>query len=189
MTSQLGCGTPVAGGVLDGRGVMRRTPVWTAALALLCAIVATTACSPAEEPPVEVPENTADVITDTGAAGLWETITAEDYLTWERAPGYEEPVEAVGPHGDQVEIYVNEPIELTLATGETEVWPEGSIIVKDALVDGRVDQVAAMWKREGVWLYAEYEPDGVVIAEGEEDPRCTGCHSTGSDFVNAFELP
>lgn len=167
---------------------MRRTAL-AVALALLAAASVTVACSPAEETPAEVPEGTADVVIDTGATGLWDIMTAEDYLTWERAPGYEEPVEATGPHGEQVEIYVNDVMTLALTEAGAEEWPEGSIIVKDAFVGDRLDQIAAMWKRDGVWFYAEYEPAGQVIAEGEEDPQCTGCHSSGSDFVNAFELP
>lgn len=165
---------------------MRRTAI---ASVLTVAILTLPACVDSEPAAVNAPvsTSTAGDITDTGAVGLWDVITAEDYRTWDRPPGGEERLASRGPHGDEIDLYVNDVV--AAAEAGTDAWPEGSIVVKEGYSADSLSVIAAMWKRDGVWFWAEYEPDGHVIIEGEMAPACAGCHASGRDSVIAFELP
>lgn len=125
----------------------------------------------------------------TGANDLWTKIHAAKYQSWARAPGYETRKPTDQPHGDEVEIFVNEVVEAALAGAPLTAWPEGSLIVKDQFdSDGDPHAVAAMEKRGGTWFWAEWDADGASIYSG--DPGlCTGCHGSGADMVRAFGLP
>jgi len=125
----------------------------------------------------------------TEAEAFWDKIHAQGYRTWNRAPGYEVRRPSAAAHGDSVDVYVNTVIVATLASGgNPSAWPQGSIIVKDGFQNGAQTLVAAMEKRSGGWYWAEYETGGRILASGSPT-GCTGCHSSGSDFVRAFTLP
>lgn len=122
-------------------------------------------------------------------------LQADDYRqTYARAPGWEEPrMESFGPHGEVVDIYINDVLEDALDSEGLEQWPEGSIIVKDGWEDAEGESlrfIAVMKKRgDGTWFWAEYDSDENVYVAGEDDETCTGCHSSGEDQVRAFPLP
>lgn len=125
-----------------------------------------------------------------GAEDLLEQVEQQSYRSWARAPGYENRRASSAPHGNQVEIFVNDAVAGALA-GEPGLaeWPVGSIVVKDGYTDdGDLDLIAIMEKREGGWYWAEYDGEGAVLYSGEPDV-CTDCHGSGSDFVRAFALP
>jgi hypothetical protein len=124
-----------------------------------------------------------------GAATLWDEVHAADYPSWARAPGYEMRTPSTAPHGDMVDIYINDVLMEALASGEKlTAWPEGSLIVKDGFNGSSPKLVAIMEKRDDGWYFAEYEPDGEVLFSGMPD-TCTGCHSAGADMVRAFGFP
>lgn len=125
-----------------------------------------------------------------GAEDLLQRVSADDYRSWVRAPGYESRTPSDAPHSDEVEIFVNETVvgALAAAPGASE-WPVGSIIVKDGYTEaGELELTAIMEKREDGWYWAEYDADGKALYSGAPS-ICTDCHGSGSDFVRAFSLP
>jgi len=127
---------------------------------------------------------------EAGALALWEEVHEDDYQAWQRAPGYPTRTPSSAPHGDMVDIYVNDVLAEALASGEelTE-WPSGSVIVKDGFNGESPYLVAIMEKRDDGWFWAEYAAgDGEVKYSGS--PRiCTKCHDAGADYVRAFGFP
>ncbi len=131
------------------------------------------------------------------AKELLAQIEGDDYRnTYERAPEWPDPLmpSAGGPHGDWVDIYVNDVITEAIASGESlSEWPEGSLIVKDGWNDEEgtdLKYIALMEKRDGgEWFWAEYHPDGRVFVSGLDRKACSDCHSSGEDQVLAFGLP
>ncbi len=139
-----------------------------------------------------------DTKTGDGGNGLLLKVRDMDYTSWERAPGYPGIEVSDAPHGNYVEIYINDVLVEALvppAEGEElSEWPVGSIIVKDGWTDIEAterDILAIMEKREGGWYYEEY------IGDNDQEPKfagdristCMGCHSAGDDFVRAFGFP
>jgi len=143
--------------------------------ALLLAAVTLAACGGGNQDPA-------------GADAFWTSIHADDYRGWARAPGYETRQPTAAPHGDSVDIYVNDVVAAALAGGPITAWPEGSRIVKDAYDGDAVTAVAAIEKRQGGWYWAEWSADGEAKFSGAPSV-CTDCHGSGSDFVRAFTLP
>jgi hypothetical protein len=124
-----------------------------------------------------------------GAEDLLEQVQAQDYRSWQRAPGYEERRTSDAPHSDNVEIFVNDVVAGALAAPGTTEWPVGSIIVKDGYTDaGELSLTALMEKRDDGWYWAEYDGEGTSLYSGKP-AICTDCHGSGSDFVRAFALP
>ncbi len=123
-----------------------------------------------------------------GADAFWASLEAEGYRGWARAPGYEARRPTSAPHGDSVEIFVNDAVAAALAGGPITAWPEGSRIAKDAYDGDEVTAVAAMEKRGDGWYWAEWSADGAAKYSGSPG-LCTGCHASGGDFVRAFPLP
>lgn len=147
----------------------------TLSVALLVAVpMVLTACGDDEDPE--------------GAADLWARIHEQDYQGWMRAPGYEARRDSSAPHGDQVEIFINDTVATALAGGPITSWPVGSIIVKDGYEGGELTLVAAMEKLEGTWFWAEWDADGTSVYSGRaaDVATCTDCHQSGSDLVRAF---
>jgi hypothetical protein len=126
---------------------------------------------------------------DAGARDLLSKVRADEYRSWQRAPGYETRRPTNAPHGDSVDIYVNEVIAGALALAEPlPVWPQGSIIVKDGWDASDLEIVAIMEKRSDGWFWAEYDSDGDPDYSGRPEV-CTDCHEDGSDYVLSFQLP
>lgn len=123
------------------------------------------------------------------AAQLFSDVKEQQYPTWARAPGYETRKPAASPHGDEVEIFVNDVVSAALSGPALTAWPDGSIIVKDGYAaSGELEVVAVLSKEDGAWFWAEYDADGAPLYSGEP-AVCTGCHASGGDFVRAFALP
>jgi hypothetical protein len=123
---------------------------------------------------------------------MWERLQLLDYANaFERAPGYEMRMPSDAPHGDQVDIYINDVLEGALASTEALMeWPLGSLIVKDGFdSDGGFELVAAMEQREDGWFYVEYtDRSGDALFSGQPSV-CTDCHAAGDDFIRAFDFP
>jgi len=126
---------------------------------------------------------------DSGARDLLSRIRADNYRSWDRAPGYESRRKSNAPHGEDVDIYVNDVVAEVLALGEhAGQWPEGAIIAKDGWDGGDLELIAVMEKRQDGWFWAEYDSDGDPDYSGKPDV-CIDCHASGSDHVRAFNLP
>jgi hypothetical protein len=124
-----------------------------------------------------------------GAKDLLQRIRDDDYRSWTRAPGYAERKTSSAPHGDQVEIFVNDVVERALEGGE-DAWPVGSIIAKDGYDDaGDLVLIAAMEKLEDGWYWAEWDAETDEADYSGRPSVCIDCHSTGDDYVRAFGLP
>jgi hypothetical protein len=140
---------------------------------LACAAVFTAACGDDQEP--------------RRAARLLDEIRAQDYPSWQRAPGYEVRRPAASPHSDQVDIFVNDVMAQALAGPALTAWPDGSIVVKDGYSGSKRELIAVMQKEGGEWFWAEYFGGEAKYSGSPE--VCTSCHRNGSDFVRAFPLP
>lgn len=113
-----------------------------------------------------------------------------EYRDWDRAPGYPGRESSSAPHGDSVEIFINDVVQTALETDHDaplEAWPQGSIIAKDGYEDGDHEFLAVMEKREDGWFWLE-RIGGDIDFSGSPD-LCTDCHRGGDDFVLAFGLP
>jgi hypothetical protein len=118
---------------------------------------------------------------------LLERVRAEDYRSWARAPGYETRTVSAGPHGGEVDIYVNQTLSAALGESGLTEWPVGSEIAKDGFKDGERVLTAVMRKQSSGWDWAEYSAEDRKYAGSIS--VCIGCHQSGSDFVRAFGFP
>jgi hypothetical protein len=124
-----------------------------------------------------------------GARRLWRQIHELQYRQWQRAPGYETRRATSAPHGDRVDIYINDVLVEALAAAEPlDEWPVGALIVKDGFDGSDLELVAVMDKRDDGWFWAEYDDEGDADYSGRPD-LCTDCHSSGDDYVRAFGFP
>lgn len=123
------------------------------------------------------------------AAELLAEVQAFQYQTqFARAPGYETRKAAVGPHGSEVDIFVNATLQAASQQTGLGEWPDGSLVVKDAYSGSSLAHVAIMKKTAGRWFFAEYSPSGAVLFSGRPT-ACTGCHSAfQNDSIRAFWL-
>jgi hypothetical protein len=126
---------------------------------------------------------------DAGARQLLARVRGEAYREWTRPPGWESRKPSNAPHGAEVDIYVNDTVADILARGDSVgSLAEGSTIVKDGWNGGQLELIAIMDKRSDGWYWAEYDRNGEPTYSGHP-ATCTNCHSSGSDFVRAFDLP
>lgn len=126
-----------------------------------------------------------------GAASLLDRLRSEDYRSWQRAPGYPERRASTAPHGDEVEIFVNDVVATALADGAAlEEWPVGSIVAKDGYDEGGgLELVAAMEKRDDGWYWAEWDGETDESIYSGKPSTCIDCHASGADYVRAFGFP
>ena len=120
-----------------------------------------------------------------------EALRDADYQSFQTAPGYDTRQPSSAPHGGNVEIFIDATVVAALGMDSLQAWPDGSLIVKDGYNNaGDHVLLAAMEKRGTDWFWAEYElPSERIIAAGFNEGICTGCHSSGDDFVRAFSFP
>jgi len=125
-----------------------------------------------------------------GGRELLARVQAENYRAWSHAPGWETRMPSMkGGHGGQLDIYVNDTFEAAVTSGQTvSQWPEGSTIVKEVWMSDTLRYIDIMDKQSGGWYWDELDADGTILAAGHPD-GCTNCHSSGVDYVRAFDLP
>jgi len=124
-----------------------------------------------------------------GAKDLIGRIEEDEYRDWQRAPGFPGREGSSAPHGDSVEIYINDVVVDALENeSDLEEWPTGSIIVKRGYDGGDYEFLAIMEKVDtGEWFWVE-EIKGDIDYSGKPDV-CIDCHRGGDDHVLAFDLP
>lgn len=125
---------------------------------------------------------------------------AAELLPWLEAGEYLDfPAESqihgqtgASPHGD-VRVFINETLDASLAA-DNESHPEGSAAIKE--IYGSDGSTLAGWAvsvktqadsagGEG-WYWYEIL-NGSVLADGNADPTCNGCHmNTGVDFFSSI---
>jgi len=120
------------------------------------------------------------------ATALLKKVRSENYRSWQRAPGYATRRKATGPHGTDVEIFVNDTISAALARPGLTSWPVGSLIVKDVFTGDTQTQTAIMEKHSDGWYFAEYSMDDTATTYGLKPLQCATCHQAGADFVRSF---
>jgi hypothetical protein len=126
---------------------------------------------------------------DAGARRLLARVREDHYRSWERAPGWPSRRATSAPHGETVDIYVNDVISEALVVADPLTrWPKDSIIVKDGWDGSDLEIIAIMEKRSDGWYWAEFDDDGDPDYSGHPDV-CIDCHRDGSDYVRSFRLP
>lgn len=124
-----------------------------------------------------------------GARELLRRVREAEYRSWARAPGYDARAPSRAAHGDEVDIFVNDVVDVALAEPALDAWPAGSIVVKDGYTDRRgLAYIAILEKRADGWFYAEFGDDGEPKFSGRP-ALCVGCHALGDDFIRAFYFP
>jgi hypothetical protein len=138
----------------------------------------------------EAPESDRSVVR---AEVLLREVREVQYRTWAVSGGAEAtPVDARGPHGERVIVFLSPEIESTLADrdseGDTEDepshgWPVGSIAVcegYDGSPPDRVDLLQIAAREPDGWVWAQYDERDRVLAFGRPG-TCIGCHLNGDD--------
>lgn len=111
--------------------------------------------------------------------------SAAGYLGWPRVPGFEERRESETAHGKQVDVYWNAVALGSAAARPFRAMAPGSVLVKEAYVDGALKNVAVMEKRVDGWFWAEWDPEGSVLFSGRPG-ICIDCHRSGDDFLRTI---
>jgi hypothetical protein len=148
-----------------------------------------------ESTPTETDQDSAPPEEEAGkpvtVPGLWNLIMTERYRTWRHAPGVAGVRPGTGPHNVRIRIWVNDiGLDALQAEPRPGRFPAGTTIVKEgATASMRLTVIAAMRKQaDGKWLFAEWRPNGTLIAGGVMTPGCANCHSQGQDHVRAIRL-
>lgn len=124
--------------------------------------------------------------TDFGAINAW--LQKKEYLAWSHES---KPHASTGPHGGQVQTYVNPALETSLAAKAAE-HPAGAASVKELYGDGSkltgwAVMVKTQAKSEGGQGWYWYEvfdvAPGASGIGGQGSGTCTGCHARGADYV------
>ncbi len=97
-----------------------------------------------------------------------------------------------GPHGNFKLKFNKIAYSALTAGGKLPVgakFPEGSLVVKEAISGGSINIYAIMYKHNNSWLWGEIRPDYSVIYSVKKEPSpCISCHqqSGNRDLVNSF---
>ena len=166
----------------------------TTVAALGAALLLTSACGDSTSGTDETTAGTdSDTGTDTDGVGDLP-INGDDAKAWLEANSYsgweaESAVHAAtlgSPHGD-VKIFVNAKLATSLGAANT-AHPVGAASVKelyenDALIGwAYYVKIQADSANGDGWYWYEITNDSVV-ADGNGDATCTGCHAAGVDYV------
>jgi hypothetical protein len=104
-------------------------------------------------------------------------------------------------HQPRVRVSMNSTAFDALLGGrlpEGESFPDGSIIVKEVIMDGRATLLAVLVKDRSNplaghgWLWSELQPDGITVySMRNRGEGCVGCHSRDEgprhDLIRTFE--
>jgi|GEM_PF-684293 len=122
------------------------------------------------------------------SSAIWKDVK-DKYRSWKRAPGFPGREKSENVHGDEVDIFVNDVVQKALDDKKPITqWPVGSIVMKDGFKGGKLSLVSWMKKLDDGWVWIEWDDKGKALYEGRPN-ICTGCHSSGADYVRAFSFP
>ncbi len=168
---------------------MHRLVVAVSVAACALAVAGCTASAPPAPAPAPTP--TPNPATSPPAqaepAALFDEIKAAGYTSWKPAPGYETLQPAKGPHGEEVQVFLDPAAEKGLADGGAQ-WPMDAVIVKDIYQGGELIQIAAMKKTADGWYWGEWTAQGEPVAEGLAIEPCQSCHASGTDGTLSVQL-
>jgi len=157
-------------------------------LLALVIMVPALACSTDESNDPEVDGGAVEGLVPANSAALFDYLTAGEYLEYEAES---EVHVSAGPHGSGVRTFLTPDLAASLAAGASE-HPVGAAAIKElyAADHTTVTGWAAMVKiAEGTagssWYFYEVfsTTNGSNPIEGNGRSLCTGCHSSGADFV------
>jgi hypothetical protein len=129
-----------------------------------------------------------DIPTGDGQA-MNEWLHKKPYASWPHESGAHP---STGPHAAAVLTYVNPKLDASLSSHGAS-HPKGSAAVKEFLSNGQVSGWAAYVKTQdesaggdGFFWYEVFDSTpGARGSAAQGNPTCTGCHSTGADFVRS----
>ena len=98
----------------------------------------------------------------------------------------------LGPHGNY-KLRFNQRaasvLDGTLELPVGGIFPDSSLIVKEAYSGGNISLYAIMFKLEGNWVWAEYGASGNSLHSFSAGSGvCTGCHTSNRDNTLTFDL-
>ena len=131
----------------------------------------------------------AEQLPSTNPAEFWTYISKTNpYKDWQHWPGYPGKFAGKSPHGAYLEFYGNDIAVKAAEEGKGMPW--GAILVKTNYAEDQktLMSITPMYKVKGYnpdagnWFWANYRPDGEVIAAGKVD-SCINCHrNAAKDF-------
>lgn len=126
---------------------------------------------------------------------LYNRINLQSYREFARPSGFENRTQSDAEIQHffkqplTVDIYINKIIDEALTKDSINEWPPGSLLVKDAFLDNKLELTSVMEKRENGWFYAEWNARGVAKAAGYSVPDCIRCHASGDDMLQSIHFP
>ena len=131
---------------------------------------------------------------DTLPETIWRHLEQQQYGNqWYvlRATGRAHPARE---HGPLATTYFNFMAYDAVSNGAVSL-PGGALVVHEQLApDSSLVRIRAMFKSPGYdpehndWYFAEYLPDGTVVAAGR-NAECAGCHAgAAADYIRSIDL-
>lgn len=124
---------------------------------------------------------------------IWDEI--QGYETWAQDSTFAEIQSGNSPHGDYVQIWLNETVANFFKnpdTLENATLPLGSILVKEGYSDSdgkSLNKVTIMKKIDGYdpdhnnWFWAIYNEGGELAGKNGKESSCYNCHISGNDYL------
>jgi len=126
------------------------------------------------------------------AEQLWEDV--QGYSAWDQVAEWQ--VSEDGTHGGYVKIWLNDDAFATVEAAAGGDMPDGAILFMEAY-DGNIftsDLSYTVMQKDSTygtsgWFWAKYGKEGTVNGGGSiygDVSSCSGCHSSGQDYVRAI---
>lgn len=133
-------------------------------------------------------DRSAEAEADAEARALRQSLV-DEYAEWPRMPGFEYTRASMGPHGLEVDIFINGILDEAARGDAAPPWPVGSQAVKMSYVDDTPWVLSMMEKRADGWFFAQFTADGRLIEAGStaSDAMCLECHTTERDSLISAE--
>ena len=124
---------------------------------------------------------------------IWDEI--QGYETWVQDSTFAEIQSGNSPHGDYVQIWLNETVANFFKnpdTLENVILPVGSILVKEGYSDSEgqsLNKITIMKKIDGYdpdhnnWFWANYNEGGELAGKHGIESSCYNCHISGNDYL------
>jgi hypothetical protein len=146
-------------------------------------------CGKKDNDPISKPASTSSVgeISDTTLAGISAFLQSGEYKSWKAEASVHD---SKGPHG-KVKSFFNPTLSASLDENNA-THPKGSIAVKELYSSDATSIIGYALEaktEEGTggdtWLWYEGLSPNFNEYYGQGLSTCTGCHSSGTDFVRS----